>query len=51
MGKKPKGYWIETAPNGEKLYCHKVRRNGKTMTIRKSLCELAEILKSKTKIA
>lgn len=45
--KQSKGFWVETASNGEKVYCHKVKRNGKFTIIKKSLRELAEILNSK----
>lgn len=36
-----KGFWIETAPNGKKLYCHKVRLNGKKIFVKKTLSEIA----------
>lgn len=35
-----KGYWFETAPNGEKLYCVRGRLNGKTVEVKKSVAEI-----------
>lgn len=51
MKEKPKGYGTETAPNGEKLYRHKVKRNGGYVVIKKNLKELTELLKPNTKAA
>ena len=35
-----KGYWYETAPDGEKVFCFKVRHHGEKRIIRKRLSEI-----------
>lgn len=41
---EPKTYWIEIAPNGEKLFCYQVRKHGKKIVVKLSAAELMEIL-------
>lgn len=39
-----KGYWTETLPTGERLFCFKIRRHGRYEEHRYSWAELQQIL-------
>jgi hypothetical protein len=43
-GQPAKPYWIERLPNGEKLFCFRVRRHGKMLVVKYTLAELTRIM-------
>lgn len=40
-----KGFWTETAPNGEKLFCFRTRHNGENHAQKLTLEEIEEVIK------